>query len=62
MTFEERKQQRVALQATEEYKEAKRKECTKASYLHQIELWERQIEQLQGKIDQMRQRIDCELS
>ena len=62
MTFEERKQARVELQATEEYKEAKRKECTKASCLHQIELWECEIERLQIRIDDMRRRIDYELS
>lgn len=62
MTFEERKQQRIALQATEEYKEAQRKKSTKASYLHQIELWERQIEHLQNNIDRMRQWLDRESS
>ena len=62
MTFEERKQQRIALQATEEYKETQRKKSTKAAYLHQIELWERQIEHLQNNIDRMRQWLDRELS
>ena len=62
MTFEERKQQRIALQATEEYKDAQRKKSTKAAYLHQIELWERQIEHLQNNIDRMRQWLDRELS
>ena len=62
MTFEERKQQRIALQATEEYKETQRKKSTKASYLHQIELWERQIEHLQNNIERMRQWLDRESS
>ena len=62
MTFEERKQQRIALQATEEYKDAQRKMSTKASYLHQIELWERQIEHLQNNIERMRQWLDRESS
>ena len=62
MTFEERKQQRIALQATEEYKEAQRKKSTKASYLHQTELWERQIEHVQNNIDRMRQWLDRESS
>ena len=62
MTFEERKQQRIALQATEEYKDAQRKKATKASYLHQIELWERQIEHLQNNIERMRQWLDRESS
>lgn len=62
MTFEERKQQRIALQATEEYKDAQRKKSIKASYSHQIELWERQIEHLQNNIERMRQRMNRELS
>ena len=62
MTFEERKQQRIALQATEEYKDAQRKKSTKASYLHQIELWERQIKHLQNNIERMRQWLDRESS
>lgn len=62
MTFEERKQQRIALQATEEYKDAQRKKSTKASYLHQIELWERQIEHLQNNIERMRQWLNRESS
>ena len=62
MTFEERKQQRIALQATEEYKDEQRKKSTKASYLHQIELWERQIEHLQNNIERMRQWLDRESS